>query len=302
MKRRNTRQIYMTIIVLVLFVLNLPATALAWGKDGHVIVAHLASRMLTPKAAARVDALLKGDETLENIALWADSIRGSRNNPGPRIETPHWHFIDIPLNSNYDARRDCAETPNGSCAISALVIFQEVLSEARRGYYNDEFNRYEALKFIVHFAGDIHQPLHCVDDNDAGGNGKNVFWLSKNERRNLHQVWDNEILAADMKARNLPDDIDYADFIFENLTPQQINLAAPKPSVKPTMIDRATIENWAKESHDLAKLAYADLGPRDANGFYFLKDAYSTKYKPEVNKRLAAAGIRLARILNENLR
>src|ERR1044072_7209598 len=98
--------------------------AMAWGTKGHVIVAHIAYKLLSDSARGNVDELLQEGESLETVATWADGLRGSFNAPGVRPETPLWHFVDIPRNENYLAARDCAETPNGSCAINALVIFQ----------------------------------------------------------------------------------------------------------------------------------------------------------------------------------
>ena len=124
-------------LALLLVVGALPAPAYAWGDEGHVIVAHIASRLLKPATRTRVNTLLGPGATLENVATWADSLRGSFAHPGVRPETPFWHFVDIPLNQTYDPARDCADKPNGNCAIAALVEFQEVLSGRQQGKIKD---------------------------------------------------------------------------------------------------------------------------------------------------------------------
>src|SRR5215468_4898710 len=197
-------------VTALLAALTFPATALAWGDRGHTIVAHLATRMLAPDTSQEVAELLAQGETLESVASWADGLRGSRTAPGIRPETVLWHFVDIPLGKVYDAARDCPDTPNGSCVISAVVIFQDVLAKRRPGYYTN--SRYEALKFMVHFVGDLHQPLHCVDDN-AGGNFKKIVWFD-DRLENLHAVWDEEILAESMKRQSIADPAAYADQLF----------------------------------------------------------------------------------------
>jgi hypothetical protein len=276
-----------------------PPDALAWGERGHVIVAQLAGRLLTGSARHAAARLLGEGESLESVAVWADGLRGSFQAPGPRPETPRWHFVDIPLHREYDAARDCPDTPNGSCVVSALVMFQDVLAGKRAGYYAN--SRSEALKFIVHFAGDIHQPLHCVDDEDAGGNLKMVVWIDGQIRR-LHGVWDDAILSESMKRLGLADPAAYAARLFAELTPQQRREATPPPASAPTVVARGAIESWAKDAHALARAAYADLGPRDADDRYRLDATYYDRHAPRVDDQLKRAGIRLARILNENLR
>jgi nuclease S1 len=276
-----------------------PDRALAWGDKGHLIVARIAAQLLSPAARHQVAELLEEGETLESVAVWADSLRGSFKTPGVRPETPMWHFVDIPLKEEYDAARDCPETPNGSCVVSAMVIFQDALTEIRKGYYGN--SRYEALKFLVHFVGDAHQPLHCVDDHDAGGNLKTVVWIDGSISK-LHGVWDDGILSENMKRQNVSDPRQYADRLIAQLSPQQKQDANPSASPKPTVVPRATIEGWAKAAHAIAQKAYADIGQPDANGRFHLNAAYYNNHKAEVDDQLKRAGARLARILNENLR
>jgi len=279
--------------------LTLPGGAHAWGDKGHIIVAHLASKLLMASARQQVTELLAGGESLEAVAVWADGLRGSYNAPGVRPETARWHFVDIPLSMEYEAVRDCPETANGTCVISALSMLQDVLAKKRAGYYAD--SRQEALKFIVHLVGDIHQPLHCVDDHDFGGNLKTVVWIDGDVWK-LHAVWDEAILTESMKRRNVSDPIMYAEHLFTGLTDQERQEAKPTPSPAPTVIRRSTIEGWAKAAHAIAKGAYADIGPPDQDNRYRPGASYYDRHKTEVDNQLARAGIRLARMLNENLR
>jgi nuclease S1 len=301
MKRKNASKFIASTLIALLLGLNLPSRAFGWGGDGHKIVARMAAKMLTTKARTQVTALLAQGETLESIALWADGLRGNFNAPGARPETPQWHFVDIPRGENYDESDDCVETPNGSCVVSALVIFQAVLSKKKEGYYNEKFNRYEALKFIVHFVGDIHQPLHCINDNDIGGNRKKVRWLNLGER-NLHGVWDSDILTKNMQTANKPTAALYADFLFQSLTQNEKNMAQPPASNTPTTVSRSNIENWADAAHDIAEQAYDDLPAIGSDDRYTLTITYYNAHDQDVDNQLKLAAIRLARILNENLR
>src|SRR5262249_39126760 len=130
--------------------------ARAWGPEGHAIVAEIAEARLTDAAKRQIADLLASDDShaqhLDQIASWPDAIRPARP------ETAPWHFVDIPLDAGiYDASRDCA---GDNCVVQAIQKFVGVLRDGNE----DKPKRLEALKFIVHFVGDIHQPLHCETD------------------------------------------------------------------------------------------------------------------------------------------
>lgn len=305
-KRREALAPRVPILIALTLILALPAQSLAWGSEGHQIVARIAGGLLTQPARGQVKSLLSASgENIQSVALWADGIRGSE--PGKRPETPHWHFVDTPLGENYSASRDCVETPNGSCVVSALEMFQEVLSKRRKGYFDERFNRYEALKFIIHFTGDIHQPLHCITDTrddpdgDQGGNKKLVIWFGTSGKK-LHGIWDTNILQKNMSEQNNASINTYADFLFNGLTQQEKDLAKPPVSNSPTVVSRQNIERWAIEGHEIAEDAYSDIGTPTQNGNYRLGQNYYNAHREQVDKQLKLAGIRLARILNENLR
>jgi len=147
-------------VVLVVAALALiPSDGLAWGRDGHQVIANLAQSRLSPQARKGVAALLHG-ATLASVSTYADNYRN--NHP----ETARWHFVNIPLTADhYDPARDCALSPQGDCIIAAIDRFSAILADASRP--DDE--RAEALKFLVHFVADLHQPLHATTNNDRGG-------------------------------------------------------------------------------------------------------------------------------------
>jgi hypothetical protein len=130
--------------------------ALAWGQEGHSIVAEIAQQRLKEPAAKKVQQLLKG-RSLASVASWADDVRPERP------ETSNWHFADIPLHSEkYSEARDCKPNAKGDCVVKELMRLKNDL----RCTTGDA--QAEALKFAVHFVGDIHQPLHTVDDMTGG--------------------------------------------------------------------------------------------------------------------------------------
>jgi S1/P1 Nuclease len=168
--------------------------ALAWGHEGHSIVAEIAQRRLNAQALDRVRTLLNGT-SMASIASWADDVRG------PRHQTYNWHFVDILLaEDTYDPSRDCKLDPHkGDCAIAELARVKRDLVCAPT-----HEPKAEALKFTIHFVGDIHQPMHTLLEK-VGGNTLpvDVFMRgltctrtcnSVRSSTNLHEVWDTTLV------------------------------------------------------------------------------------------------------------
>jgi hypothetical protein len=170
---------------LVVAALLVPAPALAWGPEGHEVVAHLAAMNLTPKAKAGVAALLGGEaEAAMAIASnWADEIRDSR----PR--TTSWHYVNLQIDGDlrYDAARDC---PAGNCAVGQILRDERILES---GAAHDA--KAETLKFLIHLVGDIHQPLHAGENHDRGGNSVRVSYRH-GKPMSLHQFWDSKMVTS----------------------------------------------------------------------------------------------------------
>jgi hypothetical protein len=251
----------------------------AWGPDGHRIVARIALAHLTPQARQQVDWVLAGDpQDFVEAANWADRVRPDRP------ETYNWHFVDVPHGiSQYDPARDCPETDSGDCVLAAIERGRRTLADASA----DRARRAEALKYLIHFVGDLHQPLHAITNNDRGGNDVRVD-LGGDEPSNLHAVWDRAILAR----RGLTDDA-YARLLLEELarTPMA---AGPVDPVA-----------WALESHARAEryvYQYPEFvlnTPPPAP--IRLSEDYWRRAAPVVDECLKLAGLRLAALLNEVL-
>lgn len=147
--------------------------------------------------------------TCIRLPPWADDIRNECR------ETAPWHYVNIPLGSRYDARRDCALP--GSCVVQKITDFLKVLTDKKAS----REQRADALKLIVHFVADVHQPMHAVKEA-AGGNGIHVWSLQSNRcgryECNLHEVWDTSmILQADLSRE------DYADRLQELIKAEHLD-------------------------------------------------------------------------------
>jgi hypothetical protein len=240
--------------------------ARAWGPAAHRIVARLAADRLEP-AAERGVARLLDDRTLADVATWADDVRDARP------ESARWHYVDIPVGRHeYRPSRDCRPESHGDCAIAAIARFRAVLADAHAGVQK----RREALEFLVHLVADVHQPLHCADDGDRGGNEVDV-WLRRRPT-NLHAVWDSGLVTE----AGL-DEAAYARRLDDWLAHQDV-----------TRLAGGTVADWALESHDAA-VEHAYVLPANRR----LGVAYVRANLPVVDRQLALASVRLARVLNE---
>ena len=238
-----------------------------WGVMGHRIVARVATPRLTPRAAAEVARLLDGG-SLASVATWADSVRTKRAETGP------WHYVDIPTwESSYDPDRDCK---NGACIIAAVTEKIAILSDRRR----PKAERGDALRFVVHFIGDLHQPLHSGERADKGGNDVKLTFNGR--QTNLHSVWDSGLLIATGES--------------EDALVAMINARLGSRGDIAT-ITRGSIIDWAMESHDVARdVVYHFLPPS-----LVLDSSYLSAVRPVLEDRLLRGGARLAVVLNRAL-
>ena len=170
---------------LALIAILIPSVYFAWGRDGHRIVGNIAAEHLTPQAGAAVKDLL-GDESLADVSTWADEIRRERKNTAPL----HYANVD-PDHDRFDLQRDC---PKEGCVVSVIIKYSHVL----RNENASRQEKVEALKFLVHFVGEVHQPLHVSYARDKGGNDIKVAFFENNT--NLHSLWDSGLIRSTQKS------------------------------------------------------------------------------------------------------
>jgi hypothetical protein len=262
----------------VLAALCVPLPLFSWGGEGHDLVARIAQAELTPKVRAKVDAILGPNVTIVSISSWADSIRRQRDQTGP------WHYIDIPIDQPHlNMARDC---PKGDCVIQAIANFRAALKNPA----TPAEQRKEALMFLVHFIGDMHQPLHSSDNKDKGGNDVRVLIAGAERPSNLHSAWDSGFLGRMGKEDDL-----YPAMLQE----------AEKNRKK---WSKGSVQQWAEESHQEAvDVTYGKLPVKPVAGTpnttpIPLDAAYEQAADPVIKMQIEKAGDRLARVLNDTLK
>jgi hypothetical protein len=319
---RHCKRTAICAILLVVAIVSLPARARAWGCEGHQVVALLAEKHLTPHALAMAKKILAEGpidpslsryckegaiDAMADASTWPDDIRSLRP------ETAPWHYVDIPLGTT---RREVEKfcDPKERCVTRAIADQLAILRSADA----DPQKRADALRFLIHLVGDLHQPLHAVTNNDQGGNCVPVAFFdampqlrnpqTESYAPNLHGVWDTNILAKATEGKTVDQVASDLDQSFRR-------------KIARWQKGSANIDAWAWESYQLAvKKVYGKLPvhiPAEAPQPIMscaddnhvsarmlklnehLVEPYQGIAVPIVRERLARAGARLALLLNQ---
>jgi hypothetical protein len=254
--------------------LAMAPAAQAWGPLGHRVVAAIAQRHLDPGARIELQRLLAPEHTtqLADVASWADDLR---NDPGQQAlwkQTRSLHYVDVrDPHCRYSPPRDCA---GGQCVVGALARYVAILSDTNQ----PDPARRDALKFVVHFVGDVHQPLHAGYRDDHGGNDFQVQFQGKGS--NLHRIWDSGLLDT----RGLA------------AVPYAQRLDAHASSTRDVAASGVgAYASWAEES------CRATAAPGFYPSGHVIGQAYVDAELPLAEQRLRQAGLRLADVLNRAL-
>jgi hypothetical protein len=244
-----------------LMLLFWPSATFAWGCKGHQTVALIAEKHLTPEAKQFVQKLLTENpidpklnrycggatrDAMADASTWADDVRGERKN-GP------WHYIDIPRGSQHGPLEPFCG-PEG-CVTRAISEQLAILKDPKA----DGAKRADALRYIIHFVGDLHQPLHTITNADEGGNCVPVKYFRRNPHEhnhsyspNLHSLWDTAILERDAEGADAPEYAETLDALY----------ATEMESWQKAGIH---VDEWAWEGYDFAEgVVYGDLTPKIA--------------------------------------
>lgn len=267
--------------------LAFPLNAGAWGILGHKVAAEIASRHLTPEARAAIEQLLAGDNMVE-ASLWADNVRRT----APWTHTSGYHFADVNEGMTYlqNLGSLTPEQQSHGDVIMALLKAQTVLRSStvnadQSADQNADLRAQEklfALKFAIHFLGDMHQPLHAGHPGDRGGNDIQVNWFGK--KANLHAIWDTDIMTtahdSDLKNRDQVSQVTwYADY-----------LESKAPYYENCDID---LDTWINQTVRYAEDYGYNGGYQGDNGEYMRKTL------PVIEAQLVRAGLRMACFLND---
>jgi hypothetical protein len=261
--------------------------AQAYWEYGHQTVAAIAYRNVTPQVRGAIDRMLARSalmetpqcpaRTIEEASVWADCIKTL----GPRFSYAYsWHYQNVNICKPFDLKGACKD---GNCVSAQIDRDVKILKDA--GVPLRE--RIQALVFLIHFVGDLHQPLHAGDRGDLGGNQvKAAYGVYAPDRLNLHSIWDG--------------------WLAERAISTPPSLVRAYSDAERTPIWGGTTEDWSHESWQVAHdYAYAaafggdPCGPVPARAK--LDDATIEKLVEPARLQVLRGGLRLARLLDEAL-
>ncbi len=252
---------YVCLFAIAVLQLAVSRTAHGFGATAHRAIGLIADRHLTAQTRAAVKAII-GRETLAEVSTWADEIR---SDPAYK-HASSWHWVTIEDGQTYESSR---KNPNGD-VVEAIRRHTAILRSSR----STKRERAEALKWVVHLVGDIHQPLHVGRGPDRGGNEIRCKWFGRTT--NIHSVWDSKM-------------VDSTKLSFTELA----NTCDKTTAEQRKEWQASTVLDWANESIKHRKQVYA-VPDDSTSGSY----AYSYKNLPLVKTRISQAGVRLAGLLN----
>ncbi|MCX2680490.1 S1/P1 nuclease [Galbibacter sp. EGI 63066] len=250
------------LIICLLCVQQTIANTPFWGKTGHRVVGEVAEQHLNRRTQRKIAKLLDG-QSLALVANYADDIKSDDRFK----EFGPWHYVNFPFGKKYGE-----ETPSeyGDIVVAIekciAIIKDKEASKADRAFY---------LKLLVHFMGDLHQPMHVGRAEDKGGNDIQVRWFNKGT--NLHRLWDSDMI----------------DFYGMSYTELATNLPVYSKAQKKAIVSGDLLD-WVDETRQITKKVYASVEIGEKLGYRYMYDHFDL-----VRSQLEKGGLRLAEILNE---
>jgi hypothetical protein len=247
----------------------------AWGTTGHKTVAAIAEKLLDQSAATAVTTWLATEDSMVTVAIEPDVYRY-----GNGKWTSSFHYCNLPRSAK---KFTMLEGCPGTCVITAIKNYTSILEKVTpTPDVVEDWRNVEPspVSFLIHFMGDIHQPLHISYEDDKGGNAVKVSWFGVHT--NLHSVWDDRI-------------INHTGMFWPELSSQLLGMIKQDPSIISKYSQDMDPVSWAQESFAITLQVYSEL---PAEPIKFSQD-YFDEYFPVVQQRLLAGGIRLAKLLNQ---
>ena len=246
--------------------LILPTSSYCWGVTGHRVVGEIAQSHLKKKAKKKLRNLI-GRESLQQWANWPDFIKSDSTwNMASK-----WHYVNIPGNMGKEAFMEALQNLKGENLYTQIKVMAADLKNENL----PAEKRQIALRFLIHFIGDLHQPLHVGREADQGGNRVKVTWFDK--ETNLHSVWDNSIVEFQQYS--------YSEYA------KTLDILDEKDA---EAWQNSSLEEWFYDSYVLANKVYASV-PADGKLGY----RYNYQFKEDLDRQLLKGGLRLAKILND---
>ncbi|KAJ6641482.1 Endonuclease 3 [Pseudolycoriella hygida] len=274
----------------------------AWGRDGHALVADLAQTLLTFEAATfvKLHLPLEANGNMSNVSVWADNILYANTEPNYlnwRWSAPLHYVNTKDFSCVYDRQTDCDWASTRGCVDGAIQNYTTRLGDKQL----DETQLEEALKFIIHFIADVHQPLHGGFASDLGGNSIRGDFFGQTV--NLHSLWDTTMIQRKINTKFQSQRSLYLNYLIDQMNGRFGSNISDWSQCSSTNDTRylACSSIWIQEDAELCcKIVYLDENGdwiTAATGFNITEEYYNTRME-SVELRLIQGGVRLANVIN----
>jgi hypothetical protein len=254
------------LLFLGIILLYLPVQTMAWGMQGHRIVGEIADSYINGKTRREIKKIL-GNESIAMASNWADFIKSdtSFNYLG------NWHYANFMDNLDYEMLKSALEKETGTNIYNRILF----LSSELKKQYLEAGKKKMYLRLLIHFVGDLHQPMHMGRKDDSGGNGIKLSWF--NQPTNLHRLWDEQLIENQQ--------LSYTEYT------KAINFTS---RVQRNEWQRDPLSKWAFESYVISRQLYSTVKPEEK-----LSYRYAFDHIAQLNQQLLKGGVRLAGLLNQ---
>jgi hypothetical protein len=251
----------------IIFGLLFPVTSMAWGVLGHRIVGQVAESYLTPKAKIAIRQIL-GNESLAMASNWGDFIKSDTSYK----YLNEWHYLNLEDGLNHEAFMNYLAHDTAADAYTKINFLVKELKKKNLSLTKKKMY----LRLLIHFVGDVHQPMHVSRAEDLGGNKIKLFWF--NEPNNLHRLWDETLVNFQQ--------LSYTEYA------ASINFTTP---VQLRQWQKQPVAEWMFESYVISQKLYNEFDRPEPRLSY----RYNFDHIQTLNERLLKGGVRLAGLLNE---
>lgn len=252
-------------VMVSVFIAAMPSTAMAYGKHGHSAFCEAAYQLAQPQTRQHIDALVAQHSNYDNFGSfcsWADDIKSDKKWDWAK---PH-HYVNFPRSAAKVREDDCPV--QGGCILTAIQHHYDVLKHDPEDW--------QALAFLAHFIGDLHQPMHVSFADDLGGNRARLTYFD--QPTNLHRLWDTDMLLR----RGGEDTLAKAKQLIDGLVAES-----------PITITGEKTLKWANESAAITRRIYSNY--REGQD---LGEDYTAQWEPLLEQRMQQGAQRLAAILD----
>jgi hypothetical protein len=260
------RNIFRVLLLIGLF-FYLPFQSKAWGVLGHRIVGEIADKYVNATARAKIRTIL-GTESIAMASNWADFIKSDSS----FRYLNSWHYINLDSGLSYNNVKDYLKNDTATDVYTKINFLVKELKNKKLPKDKKLFY----LRLLIHFVGDVHQPMHVSRKSDLGGNTIKVLWFS--EPSNMHRVWDENLIESQQ--------LSYTEYATAINHP---GISLRKKWQTQPMVD------WFYESYEISEQLHTEIKqPNQRLGYEYNFDHIET-----LNRRLLQGGVRLAALLNK---